>query len=112
MRTRLAHILPRHDYVTLMGIVDEPVAGFIGVTVRPSYTADGLQGQIIALAVASSFRRRGVGRALVEAAEALLSERGATAVVVTTANRRSDAHAFYERLGYVFTGRRYRKNTK
>jgi aminoglycoside 6'-N-acetyltransferase I len=112
MRTRLAHILPRHDYVTLMGIVDEAVAGFIGVTVRPSYTADELQGQIIALAVASSFRRRGVGRALVEAAEALLSERGATAVVVTIANRRSDAHAFYERLGYVFTGRRYRKNTK
>jgi aminoglycoside 6'-N-acetyltransferase I len=112
MRARLAQMLPRPDYSTLVGVVDNAVAGFIGLTVRPSYTADGLQGQIVALSVSRSFRRRGVGRALVEAAESLLFRRGAVAVVVTTANHRADAHAFYERLGYVFTGRRYRKDAK
>jgi hypothetical protein len=30
-------------------------------------------------------------------------------VAVTTALHRADAHAFYERLGYAFTGRRYVK---
>jgi ribosomal protein S18 acetylase RimI-like enzyme len=30
--------------------------------------------------------------------------------LVTTHNRRAGAHAFYERLGFEFTGRRYVKD--
>jgi ribosomal protein S18 acetylase RimI-like enzyme len=90
-------------------LVNGRVAGFIGAMVRPSYEADGLYGQITALVVASSYRRRGVGRALTHTVESLLARRGAGVVIVNTANHRADAHAFYESRGYSFTGRRYRK---
>ena len=36
-------------------------------------------------------------------------ERGGRYLVLNTAHRRSDAHAFYEALGYEHTGRRYMK---
>jgi len=36
--------------------------------------------------------------------------RGCHRIVVTTALKRAEAHAFYERLGYRHTGRRYGKD--
>jgi aminoglycoside 6'-N-acetyltransferase I len=109
MRGRLRPILPDPNYTTLLALVEGQVAGFIGAMVRPSYEADGLYGQIMALVVASACRRRGVGDALTGAIESMLARRGAGLVIVNTANHRADAHAFYESRGYTFTGRRYRK---
>ncbi|HEX7879751.1 MAG TPA: GNAT family N-acetyltransferase, partial [Candidatus Eisenbacteria bacterium] len=54
-------------------------------------------------------QRRGIGTLLLVAGEAALVARGADTIVVTTANHRADAHAFYEKSGYTFTGRRYVK---
>lgn len=62
---------------------------------------------ITALVVSERARRRGVGRRLVERAEEVARECECTRVVVTTHLRRGDAHAFYEGLGFEFTGRRY-----
>jgi GNAT superfamily N-acetyltransferase len=64
---------------------------------------------IMALVVAEQARGLGVGRRLVSSAESLARERGASRLMVTTHLRRADAHAFYERLGFDFTGRRYLK---
>jgi aminoglycoside 6'-N-acetyltransferase I len=110
MQARLRVILPDSNYATMVALVSGRVAGFIGVVVRPSYEADGLYGQIMALVVASPHRRRGIGRVLTHAVESMLARRGAGIVVVNTANHRADAHAFYEGRGYRFTGRRYRKS--
>ena len=110
MRSRLEAILPDAGYSTLIALVDTRVAGFIGTIVRPSYEADGLFGQIMALVVAPNHRRRGVGQSLLASAEGLLARRGVQVVVVTSGNHRADAHAFYEKNGYSFTGRRYRKS--
>ena len=63
----------------------------------------------MALVVSGTHRRQGVGVRLVEAAESHFIERGAAVSIVTSANRRADAHAFYERHGYTFDGRRYKK---
>jgi GNAT superfamily N-acetyltransferase len=63
--------------------------------------------QLTLLVVDEKHRSVGVGRALVRAAEAWARERGSERLVVTTALHRAVAHAFYERLGYVHTGRRY-----
>ena len=64
----------------------------------------------MALAVAMDHHRRGIGRTLIEAAESILVERGARVLVVASGNHRDDAHAFYEKNGYTFTGRRYKKS--
>lgn len=110
MRQRLQAILRDQDYETLVASADGKIAGFIGTRVGSLYESDEDYGQIMAVAVATNQRRRGVGRMLMKAAEARLFERGARVLVVTSGNHRADAHAFYENLGYTFTGRRYKKS--
>src|SRR5687768_16619070 len=109
MQRRLEAIFDDHDYFTLAAWDGEHIVGFIGTRVGPLYESDGKYGQIMALAVAASHHRRGVGQMLMRAAESKLAERGARELVVTSGNHRSGAHAFYESCGYTFTGRRYRK---
>jgi predicted N-acetyltransferase YhbS len=54
--------------------------------------------------------RRGVGAELVRALERRAAAAGAGKIVVTSATRRADAHAFYEKLGYERTGLRFGKS--
>src|SRR5687767_9072627 len=54
-------------------------------------------------------QRGGVGRTLMQAAESILVRHGARVLVVASGNHRNDAHAFYEKNGYAFTRRRYKK---
>jgi ribosomal protein S18 acetylase RimI-like enzyme len=109
MRTRLEEIVADDDYVTLVACDNTEVVGFIGTRVGPLFESDGLYGQIMALAIANDRQRRGTGRVLIEAAESELAARGARVVLVTSGHQRADAHAFYEKNGYAFTGRRYTK---
>ena len=109
MCTRLESILADEDYATLVACDDEQIVGFIGTRVGALYESDGYYGQIMALAVATDQQRRGIGQTLIQAAESILVAGGASILVVTSGNQRADAHGFYEKNGYVFTGRRYKK---
>ena len=62
---------------------------------------------ITALVTSPHARRRGVGRRLLAAAEEWARARGCNRIVVTSAERRTDAHEFYPRCGYPYTGRRF-----
>ena len=53
---------------------------------------------------------RNRARALVDEAEAWARAQGCRRIIVTTALHRTGAHAFYERIGYAHTGRRYGKD--
>ena len=66
--------------------------------------------QLTLLVVDETRRGQGAGRALVERVERFARELGCRRIVVTTALHRAGAHAFYERLGYAHTGRRYGKD--
>ena len=66
-------------------------------------------GRITALVVDAPVRGRGIGRALVAAAEAALAAAGCGLLEITSNVRRADAHAFYERLGYERTSYRFMK---
>lgn len=83
------------------------VAGLATVHVQASLTRGDDVAQLTTLVVAERARGIGLGRALVGAAESFARERGCGRLVVTTANHRADAHAFYDRLGWEWTGRRY-----
>ena len=93
-----------------MACDDAEIVGFIGTRIGRLYEVDESYGQIMVLSVAGGHQRRGIGWMLLRAAEESLVERGAGILIVTTANHRADAHAFYEQCGYTFTGRRYRKS--
>ena len=65
--------------------------------------------EVAGLVVSGRFRRRGIGELLMQALADEARRRGGNVMVLNTAHRRSDAHAFYEALGYEHTGRRYAK---
>lgn len=69
----------------------------------------GAVGRVTSIVVDSGARGRGIGRALMEAAERWAVERGCVLMELTSNRRRTDAHSFYERLGYVAASYRFAK---
>jgi GNAT superfamily N-acetyltransferase len=86
------------------------VAGLAALHVQNLVERDDLGCEVAALVVGRRFRRRGVGALLTAAIEAEARARGCASIMLSTAHRRADAHAFYEALGYEHTGRRYAKD--
>jgi N-acetylglutamate synthase-like GNAT family acetyltransferase len=107
LASRLQRMLGRDDQRVLVAERDRAALGLLGLHVFPVLAYDRDLAMIMALVVTGSARGLGVGRALVERAEAVGKSLGASRLMVTTHVRRADAHAFYERLGFEFTGRRY-----
>jgi GNAT superfamily N-acetyltransferase len=66
-------------------------------------------GRITALVVDELARGRGIGGALVAAAEARFAGAGCGLLEVTSNLRRADAHAFYEHLAYERSSYRFSK---
>lgn len=81
--------------------------GLVAVHVFPALHSISPVALIMALVVAPDGRGRGIGRALVRAAEAWAVEQGCERLMVTSAEHRSDAHAFYPACGMPYTGRRF-----
>ncbi|MES2472248.1 MAG: GNAT family acetyltransferase [Pseudomonadota bacterium] len=61
---------------------------------------DGHRGWLYYVAVAPVLRRQGIGRMLVEAAEAWLKERGVPKAHLMVRETNHQVAAFYERIGY------------
>lgn len=61
---------------------------------------DGHRGWLYYVAVTPRLRRRGIGRLLVEAAEAWLKERGVPKAHLMVRETNHQVAAFYERIGY------------
>ena len=91
----------------LVAKLGDSVAGCLTWHVVPVLHRPKPVGRITLLVVAEEARRKGVGRALVEAAEARLRQRGCGMIEVTSNVKRKQAHAFYERLGFERTSYRF-----
>ena len=89
--------------------VDGAVVGLAGLHTSLSLEYDQPAAKISALVVDEEWRGRGVGQALVAALEQEARAQGCGLLFLTTNERRADAHAFYARLGFEHTGRRYGK---
>lgn len=77
------------------------VLGFVSFgLVTDAYDRDGTRGAVYDLYVVPEARDAGVGRQLLDAAEANLTERGADSVVLEAMARNEGARRFYRRRGY------------
>ena len=87
------------------------IVGFLHVVV-PALIEIDAAAEIWGLVVSEGHRGKRIGQRLVEAAEAWTRERGIAAIRLRTNDIRTDAHRFYERLGFnhVKTSRVYSKS--
>lgn len=96
---RLAALAGDPAHAVLVADVGPTIAGFAHVAApRDLISAD--CAEIQALVVRAGGRGRGVGRALVAAAEAWAAARGCTEIRVRSNVVRERAHAFYRARGY------------
>lgn len=78
------------------------VVGTLQVTIIPYLSRKGSRrGMVEAVRVAAARRGAGIGAAMMRRAVALCRERGCGMVQLTTDASRTDAHRFYERLGFA-----------
>jgi ribosomal protein S18 acetylase RimI-like enzyme len=87
----------------------QPLLGAVTLHIMPVLHRPGPIGRLTAVVVDESLRGKGVGRALVAAAERVLEANGCALVEITSNKKRTHAHAFYERLGYTATSFRFAK---
>ncbi len=106
VQARLERLAIVGDRVVVADL-DGGAVGLAHLQVAPVIERDRPAAKIGALVVDEAYRGQGVGRALVRAMEDEARARGCELLFVTTAERRDDAHAFYERVGLAQTGRRY-----
>jgi GNAT superfamily N-acetyltransferase len=112
VRARLARIAADADGEVLAAIVGGEVPGVTSLHVMHGLEHDAPVGLLTALVVAAPHRRLGVGLGLVRAVEERARARGCGRLVLGTAERRREAHAFYRSAGYVETGRRFARELR
>jgi GNAT superfamily N-acetyltransferase len=98
-RLQVWQATPRAE--VLVAEVDGAVAGVAAVNATPHLARPGSFARLVGLAVSAAFRRRGVGKALVSAAEELARGWGCHRLELTSTRTRPEAPAFYAALGYV-----------
>jgi GNAT superfamily N-acetyltransferase len=90
--------------------LDGAVVGLAHLQVAPALERERPGAKIAALVVDEARRGEGVGRALIDEVEREARARGCELLYLTTAARRTDAHAFYSRVGLEETGKRFAKD--
>lgn len=109
MRKRFGRISAHPSYSTLVAERGGEVVGVAGLATGHYYEWDESYARISTFVIEPGHRRRGVGRALIRAAESRARELGARTVFLNSGAHRSDAHRFYEASGYEVTGYRFFK---
>ena len=100
LQRRLAEL----DGEILVAVIDGQVIGMVGVAVQeapdPGSVVRAVPTVDLGISVLEEWRGRGVGKALMAAAERWARERGAARMVLDMSAENAGALRFYERLGY------------
>lgn len=101
--------LERPDALALVAEDGEELLGFVDVEFRQRLNFLTPQAWVPDLVVAESARGRGIGRMLLDAAEARARERGCWGMTLESASWREASHAFYEHVGWTDTGKAFNR---
>lgn len=91
---------PRRVETALLAEWDGQAVGFAGLRLVPSLFYPEPQAELTELFVIETYRRRGVGRALITYAEQLAVQVGAKELLILTDMNNLDAQALYHALSY------------
>ena len=106
---RLARLAGSGEDRCVVAELGGELVGLASIHTSLSVVHDRPVARLSAIVVGERHRGRGVGQALVAALEAEARARGCQLLFLTTAEHRAGAHAFYRRLGFEETGRRFAK---
>lgn len=104
-RIRFGGHLALRETRTLVAEEGGRIVGFLDMEFRQRLGHPRPQAWVNDLVVTEPMRGRGIGRALLAAAEALARKRGCFRMSLETANWRVETHRFYERQGWVDNGK-------
>ena len=99
MARRLGLLLPNERHHVVVAADGDRLLGWMHVEHRSSLEV-GDRAELMGLVVDETARRRGLGHALVDAAESWTLARGLPSLVVRSNAARAASHPFYESLGY------------
>ncbi len=102
------HVQP--FYHLIVAEMDENVIAFAAVHWFEMLHRKGHIGRITAFCVDENLRSKGIGQQLLRAAEDHLKKHGCTRLEVTSNVKRSQAHRFYLKSGYLEDSLRFVKN--
>ena len=97
-------------YCTFVAEADGVVAGLITAVHTLAIGHPGGYLKMNGLGVLPEYRNLGIGRMLLEEVEKLAIEKGSPYIGLASGIRRTDAHGFYEHLGYQKTSYWFRKD--
>lgn len=99
----------QNDYKIFVVDIGNRVVGFISLHCFEAFHSAGKIGRITALCIHEDFKGRGLGKELLQEAEKYFLQSGCIKLEVTSNNRRSEAHDFYLRRGYIEDSRKFVK---
>lgn len=106
---KLKQLAKREDDRVFVAEDEGEVVGFASCHIIPLIHEEHNLCRVTALVVASDYRRRKIGRRLMNAVEEYAQKYGCGRVEITSGERRQDAHSFYEHIGYGEVSRRFLK---
>ena len=111
MKRRYEAIKQKQDHAIFVGEQDGQVVALLHLYERPAFDKPP-EVIVQALVVDQNCRGTGVGKAMMNIAERWALDRGFSSVALRSSVSRSDAHAFYNRIGYKVeaTSRLFRNN--
>ena len=99
LTARLKRLLSGPDVVALLA--GHPAVAVALLTLRPNVWCEGSVALLDELYVVPAQRRRGIGAALLKAAEAVVRQRGGELLEINVDGGDTDTRRFYERHGYA-----------
>lgn len=102
MEQRFLKINTCNLYNTQVAEFNEKIVGMIGMILGYHYEKNDNYVRIVALVVDSEYRKKGIGKKLIMAAEEWAEHQSANRLVLNSGNRseRSEAHQFYTDRGF------------
>ncbi|GAA0822185.1 GNAT family N-acetyltransferase [Clostridium tertium] len=106
VRKKIKYIIENKKDIILVAYINNNIIGYIYGSEYELLYSDSLI-NILGFVVKESYRKNGVGKALIDKLEEIAIEKKYSGIRLVSGIDREDAHRFYERNGYI-----YRKEQK